>query len=477
MERYKVRGMTMRAIRLNSLKSNYWYYQLTKSNFIRRGKRNLFSIFGLIVGLVSSMLIIGFALGHKESIKSKSYAQFNFGVATIYKQTTQNIAGSKMALVQMSKPNNEEMALLEDKLSQFEIEPNTDALLPMAPTISSDNSVLEELSYCPIYQFQENYINKSLLMKGAMAEDNLHEVVINESAYKYLKNKFNSEPIGLELNIHSDYENHYYTDDSSKPVITDYFVFDNLIRITGLVDDFYFLSTPKIYYSYSAFKEYLMDSILVNLSTYLNYGVSWYDYLLEIDSNSPLSSYSNRLFLKDLSRPELLESIISNIPEPFVIESTPSTICETFLNLMDAATIGMSLFLIITIVGTILIMGIISLSSYSEDKKTSAILTCLGAKRGDIFSIYFYENLLLGAIALVISFVVTPILSMIGNIIISNLTGFTNMINIPFLVFMKVPFLFPIMLVVATLLVCVIATYIPLFFSKKITPREELSEE
>lgn len=454
-----------------------WCYQLTISNFIRRRKRNLFSIFGLIVGLVSSMLIIGFAFGHKESIKSKSYSQFNFGVATIYKQTTQNISDSKMALIQMSKLSANELELLDEQLSHYEIEPNTDALLSMAPAISSGDSVLEELSYCPIYSFQDSYVDKSLLIKGNMSSDNLHEVVINESAYKYLKNKFKSEPIGLELNVHSDYENHYYTDDNSKPVITDYFVFDNRIRITGLVDDFYFLSTPKIYYSYSAFKTYLMDSILVNLSSYLDYGISWYDYLLEVDGNNPLSSYSNRLFLKDISQPELLETIVSNIPEPYVLESTALIICETFLNLMDAATIGMGLFLIITIAGTVLIMGIISLSSYSEDKKTSAILTCLGAKRGDIFSIYFYENLLLGAIALVVSLVIAPILSMIGNKIISNITGFTNMISIPFLSFMNVPLLFPIILVVATFLVCVIATYIPLFFSKKITPREELSEE
>ena len=147
------------------------------------------------------------------------------------------------------------------------------------------------------------------------------------------------------------------------------------------------------------------------------------------------------------------------------------------MDLMDAATIGMGLFLIITIVGTVLIMGIISLSSYSEDKKTSAILTCLGAKRGDIFSIYFYENLLLGGIALLISFVLAPLLSWIGNKIILNITGFKNMIHIPLFKFLNMPLLFPIMLISATLLVCLASTYVPLLFSKKISPREELCEE
>ena len=288
---------------------------------------------------------------------------------------------------------------------------------------------------------------------------------------------FKPSPIGLEFTAHSDYENHYYTNDSSKPVITDYFIFDNTIQIMGVVDDFYFLSTPKIYYSYVAFKELLNETILVNLSSYLDDEICWYEYLLEADINTALSSYSHRLFLKDVTHPEQLETIQKNIPEPYVLESTQLTICETFMDLMDAATIGMGLFLIITIVGTVLIMGIISLSSYSEDKKTSAILTCLGAKRGDIFSIYFYENLLLGGIALLISFVLAPLLSWIGNKIIFNITGFRNMINIPFLKFLNMPLLFPIMLISATLLVCLVSTYVPLLFSKKISPREELCEE
>ena len=225
-----------------------WYYQLTISNFLRRRKRNLFSIFGLMIGLVSSMLIIGFSLGHKESIKSKSYDQFNFGVATIYKQTTQNITGSKMALVQMSKLNESEIDSLSDELSCFEIEPNTDALLSIAPKITSGDISLDELSYNPIYSFESNYVNNNLLINGTMPIDDLHQVVINKSAFDYLKKKFNSDPIGLKFSVHSDYENHYYTDDSSKPVITDYFIFDNTVQIIGVVDDFYFLSTPKIYY-------------------------------------------------------------------------------------------------------------------------------------------------------------------------------------------------------------------------------------
>lgn len=263
----------------------------------------------------------------------------------------------------------------------------------------------------------------------------------------------------------------------SKPVITDYFIYDKNVTIVGVVDDFGFLATPTIYYSFISFKKILQDSLLVNLSKYLKKSVYWYDYINECPNNDPLSSYSHRLFLKDINNKSQIDELINQIPEPYVMESTPIMVSDSLNELMTAATMGMELFLVIALLGTALIMGIISFSSYSEDKKTSAILTCLGAKKGDIFSIYFYENLMLGSVALFISFVAAPILSFVINKVVYSLTGFNSIITIPFLRFLDRPLLFPIIIVLSTFLICVVATYIPLFFSKKISPREELAEE
>ena len=134
-------------------------------------------------------------------------------------------------------------------------------------------------------------------------------------------------------------------------------------------------------------------------------------------------------------------------------------------------------FLVIALTGTALIMGILSFSSYSEDKKTSAILKSLGADNSDIFSIYIYENLALGGIGLLVSLILAPIFSLIINKIVVFISGFQNIISIPFMRFMNRPLLFPMMIIVFTLLVCVISTFIPLMFSKRISPREELAEE
>ena len=129
----------------------------------------------------------------------------------------------------------------------------------------------------------------------------------------------------------------------------------------------------------------------------------------------------------------------------------------------------MELFLIIALVGTTLILGIISFSSYTEDKKTSAILTWLGANKKEIFSIYFYENLFICLISLISSFAISPLLALLTNFIIQNITGFMNMISIPLLTFL--------IIIPSTLLICTGSTYLPLFFSKKISPKEELAEE
>ena len=191
--------------------------------------------------------------------------------------------------------------------------------------------------------------------------------------------------------------------------------------------------------------------------------------LLDCDGSDPLSSYSYQLFLKDYKFNPSLEKLINGVREPLKIDSPSITVSNALFDLVTAATLGMELFLMIALVGTTLILGIISFSSYTEDKKTSAILTCLGANKKEIFSIYFYENLFICLISLISSFAISPLLALLANFIIQNITGFMNMISIPLLAVL--------ILIPSTLLICASSTYLPLFFSKKISPKEELVEE
>lgn len=457
---------------------NGWIKHLSISNFKRRLKRNIVSIISLIICLISSILIIGFDLGSGESIKKRSYHQLDYGVASIYKEINNNIPGSKMSLIQMIRPKVDDLYNINNYLKDYYIEPNISTLVTNYPNIIIGEERIDNLGYYPIYSFIDESIDKSLLIKGQLPnEDNLNEVVINKTGYKYLKNKLNIEPLNIDLYLSSKYEHHFYKDDPIKPVITDYFVYEKNIKIIGVVDDFNFLSTPKIYYSYLSMKDYLNDSLLVNLSKEENRALSWYERLLTCGNEESLSSYSYQLFLKRNDKRIEVERTINNIPSPYKIESVTYETYKALNDLIGAATLGMSLFLMIALLGTGLILGIISFSSFTEDKKISAILTCLGSDKNSIFKIYLMENLFIGGIASISSIIIAPLFSLLANLIIKNITTFESIIKIPYLSFLGVPLLFPLIIFISTFLVCLLATYIPLFFSKKISPKEELNEE
>ncbi len=453
-----------------STKQKHWVRSLSKSNFLRRIKRNLIAISSLFIGLVSSLLITGFSSGSRDSIRNSTYKQIDYGVATISKEISQAIPGSKMTLVQMFRPSQNELLNSKRALDNFYIEPNISSLISKYSIIKSGESKLEELSYNPIYSFIDKSVDQSLLIKGTFPnEETLYEVLINKEGYEYIRKEFHGEPIGLKLSVHNEYEHHFYGGENLSQVITDYFIYDKEITIVGVVDDLSFLATPKLYYSYQAAKEVIEDSLLVNLSAYKNTDITWMNTLLECDDNDPLSSYSYSLFLKEYNRCPYLKDYIKGINVPLKIDSASIAVSDALFDLISAATLGMELFLVIALIGTTLILGIISFSSYMEDKKTSAILTCLGANRKDIFLIYFYENLLIATISLLISFVCSPLIALLANQIIKTLTGFSNMIVVHIL-----PMLIAIPI---TIFICAGSTYLPLFFSKKISPKEELSEE
>ena len=254
--------------------------------------------------------------------------------------------------------------------------------------------------------------------------------------------------------------------------MTDYFIYDRLVQIVGVVNEITFLNTPKIYYSYLAMDKYLDDVLLNNLSSYKE-EISWKERVMTASDNEAISSYTCRLFLKDINKLSSLKTLKEGLSD-YAITSNALTIEETLFSLVDAASVGMEVFLAIALVGVTMIIGIISFASYNEDIKESAILLCLGARRDDIAMIYVTESLLLGLLSVLLSFVLALILLNPINALIEHFTSLINIINIPFKTFRGHTFLFPFLIVVATLTICALSTYIPVSFSKKISLKEEL---
>ena len=461
-------------VTIDKTKSNYvWLNQIVNSNFLKRFKRNIFSIAALTIGLVSSMLIIGFANGKDESIIKSMQNQFDYGTATINKENKIKSADSPITLIQTIRPSQEEIQDLNNTYQDFKICNSYDALLTPYPEITFNDSRIDNFTYLPIYSFEDESTNHSLLSKGKIPTfDTLNQVVINTKAYEELNKLFKYDCLNSYIRIKDQHSYSYYTNNIETPYITDYFSYDRLVQIVGVVNEITFLNMPKIYYSYVALDAYLDEIYLNNLSAF-DYEISWKQRIIEAQDNEDISSYTCRLFLKNYQDINKLKTL-KNEMEEYVVTSNAITIEETLFSLVEAASIGMEVFLAIALVGVSMIIGIISFASYNEDIKDSAILLCLGARRDDIALIYITETMLLGLIAVLFSFVFAILLTNPINFLIHNFTSLIDVINIPFKSFRGRALLLPIILFVGTLLICVLSTYLPIAFSKKISLKEEL---
>ena len=461
-------------IAIEKTKTNYgWLNQIVNSNFIKRFKRNIFSILALVVGLVSCMLIIGFSNGKEQSIIKSMQKQFDYGSASINKENKIKNPDSPITLIQTIRPSQEEIQELSNAYDSFHVCYSYDALITPYPEISFNDESIEDFSYLPIYSFTDESTNHDLLFKGKFpAFDTLNQVVINTKAYEELNKKLKFDCLDSYIRIKDQNSYSYFTNNIENPYITDYFTYDRLVQIVGVVDEITFLNIPKIYYSYKAMDTYLDEIYLNNLSSY-DYEVSWKQRVIEAQDNEDVSSYTCRLFLKDYREIGKLKQAKEEATD-YVITCNALTIEETLFSLVEAASVGMEVFLVIALVGVAMIIGIISFASYNEDIKDSAILLCLGAKRDDVALIYIVESMMLGLISILVSFIASILLTKPINSLINKFTSLIDVIDIPFRRYFNHSFFLPIILFIGTLLICTLSTYLPIAFSKKISLKEEL---
>ena len=465
-----------RHIKAEETKSNpNWYGKIITHNFAKRFKRNIFSILAVTIGGAASMLIFGFSNGAHDSIMKSTERQFDYGVASISKENKIVSDESPITLIQTLRASEEEIDELSSEYDFLHFCYSYDSLVtPAIDTYIGDREI-NGLTYTPVYSFCDRSIDKSLLSKGKLPViDTLNMVVINQTAYDYLKKETKGEPLNTYIRLKDTGTFTHYTNDIEKPYITDYFVYDRLVEIVAVVKELTFLNTPKIYYSYKALDKYMEETLLNNLSEYLG-ETSWKDRIMSASDNEYIANYSHRVFLKNSGDVYQLKEMKKRLDEKYSLNSNALTVEETLFSLVDAASVGMEIFLAIALVGTAMIIGIISFASYAEDIKDSAILLCMGAKREDISSLYVFENCLIGAIGIALSFVIALVSQNPLNHLIERFTSLINIIDIPFMSFHGRPLLFPLLIVIVALLICLLATYLPISLSKKISLKEELN--
>jgi len=477
---YAKEGLKEKPIEIKKKKRksfSLWPFSIVVNNFKNRLTRNSICVGALSFGLLAGLLIVGFINGSPASVDNYCANQFNYGQLKIYKEKKYEIDKSGISITRQSKPTDNELATYKNILEKYFIEPDLSLLVPTMPYISFEDNIFSNLVYDPIYDFAEPFINRNLLYKGQFPKSgSLNEIVVNTKCYEYLKKQMGRDPIGTSIRIQSTYENMIYNINDDETTLSDAFIYDKTSTIVGVIKEIDYLSANKIYYSYSCLEALLMEMPMENLSTKVGKTISWFSYALSSDSNDAISSYSYYAFLKDITKINEIQNDIESI-SALVLYSPSLTVQNSMKELMSAADIGLTIFMIIIFIGTALILGIVSFSSYCEDKKKCAILSALGANSSNIQSIYVLENMIIGLISIFLAFLFSnPFMNLINGIVTGTI-GLENVINIPFSSFGGFHYLLPFIIIFSTIFICIFSTIIPITFSKKISLSEELKDE
>lgn len=458
--------------------SSKWSRLFTKLNLKINIKKNIFSIIACTIGFASILLSFGFKEGSNISQENALKNNLSLLHATASEKTFFEIENSPLNYEKSVRPS---LTSVDSNLDDLDIviEPSLSYLFPSYPFGSYQNVAVENFQMVPLYDISLETYGKNLLVSGAPPKEKIDEVIVNEEFVKLLR-KDNNIIIDDLFNISYSTSISYATGDYENPFVKDDFSFDYNLRISGVVKEFSFLNTPKIYYSYKALKKELDTMYFENISNYLRRPTTYLQYIENVKEDDVVSNYCSEIFLTSVSdSTNFFEKIkyLKDTNSTFQIESNAYDIQQSYKTFIESFSTALFVFVIIAFIGVNFILGMISLSTFIENKKNSAILTCLGARHRSIQSIYLTENYILITLSIVLSIFLSLLTQTILNNIISQKFALDNLITIPFSSFLNVPFGLVLFLFVIAIVFSTIFTLTPMLIYRHISLSDELRDE
>lgn len=454
-------------------KSN-WISSFLLLNLIKNLGKNLFSILSCSVGFASVFLCVGFLIGSEKSHDEALKKNLSIGNATVSKIKSIEIDNSPLTYQKTMRPDLDEV---DEELSDFEsirVEENISYFISSCASCSFKNKSYTNFQMVPIYDLSLNSYGSDLLISGTGGGDNFEEILVNQEFI----NLFGENLLGKNIVINSLASTSYKTYDDNNPFVKDQLIIEKGLKVVGIVKEFPFLNSPKIYFSYKGAKNFLKNEYMENLSYYFGQPYSFYDYLLDCDGDDPASSYSSYIFLTDLSESEKFFSSIKN-PKNKSIEITSSVmeIKETYSTFISSFSKTLLVFSGIAFLGINFILGMISLSSFLQDRKNTAILTCLGSRNSSIYNLHLIENYILIAISFIVSLFLAHFTQDKLNPYLSSKFSLSNLITIPFESFFGIQYGLIIIFSAVVVICSTIFTLIPMVIYRHGFLTEELRDE
>lgn len=457
--------------------SDKWINKFFKSHLKSNIKKNIFSIVACFISFSAMLISVGFTLGSKSSQEVAIEKNLSLCYSTVSESEFFDLKNSPLKYEKTLRPSLE---LIDEKFNDFHslrIKENISYLISDFSSVYFKNNQINNYQMIPLLDDSLSKFGGNLLIEGESLNGEFSGVIINKEFANLLKE---DNLIKKEIIITNNAPVTYNTGDEINPFIKDTFYYSMKFQIIGIVEEFSFLNTPKIYYSYDGAVSFLKSERMENLSVYLGEPISYFNYLKNCGSDSPVCSYSYFLFLDGVEESkEFFNKIklLSETEDKLQVDSLSYEIRETYATFINSFSSTLIIFVAIAFLGVNFILGMISLSNFIENKKSTAVMTCLGARNTSIYNLYLSENYFVIIFSYLISVVICPLIIKYLNNILSTKYSLDNLISLPFVSFLGIPFGLVIILFITSLAFSTIFTLVPMVIYRNKSIVDELRDE
>ncbi|HOF65641.1 MAG: ABC transporter permease [Erysipelotrichaceae bacterium] len=451
-----------------------WKNLIVFNNIRKDLIKNILSTLSLFVCLLASFVMVGFKIGNKIYLDNVLNGFLDNKELDFTKNEVINLKDSPLQLVRTTRPLVSEVESLKRYF------PTLNYSISFLPLFSSGDYYFndEKIQITPTFIRSFEQIDTQIVEQIKDIKDIDYHILINQTLKNTLIDKYGDEAINnclfkLKLNYEI-----FFIDEHNiqQKDIIDIKLF---LSLRAIINENDFMSTPKIYFSHCAWFETLNNYYLENFSIYKKTNTSIYTYLLQLPNHHPLTNYSFRIYFNNLEEVkkaiEMNKTLKSgtnylqfNSPNLISIE-----VINSVVSFLDIALIG---FLIISLLGTITILSIITYTKIYDKQKQIGILLSLNACRREVFLTYFKEGVIINSISLFAIFITKPIITIVNKYIFKY-TGLKNIIFSPFLPIKGIPFFILFIVIISLIFITfIINLSVYLFIIKKPLVRS-LSQE
>lgn len=403
-----------------------WKRFLLYRNLRKNLAKNVSVFFCAVIGFSVSLLSIGYFSGYQNALSKQGKEALDYGLFSLTEKKKISVGDSPLKLVETRRPNLESCVdAFEGKCVEYGL--CFSYFFPDSSQIYFEADRTGIASFSPVFSFEFCESKKSSLLRGIIPlEESLELCLVNEA--------FSKEYPQVKVGNVFSFSKTYSCGENKDTDRLDY-----QMEVAGVVKDFPFMSTPKVYYSYLALEAFFTNRRIGGGTKNI---FSWVD---EADSFSPFGSYCRyAFFLSDDEVDEIPASLLSN-GEGLCAFGSVKTSMESFLLLSKSFASSLLLFSLLSLIGLVIVLAMNNYANFTAKKKETAILIALGSSRKRIEWIYVIEAMFVCVGSSLLSLLLSWPLSLLANMFFEWKFGLSNIVSIPFFSWLGWPFLLEIL--------------------------------